>query len=52
MATQKKLRQRVYGVVRSTFIIDPEGKIAAVWDKVKVKGHVEAVREKLSELES
>ena len=40
------------GVVRSTFIIDPEGNIAAVWDKVRVKGHVDAVKEKLVELQS
>jgi hypothetical protein len=32
-----------WGVVRSTFLIDPEGKVAHVWRKVKVKGHVEAV---------
>ena len=44
----KKFMGREYmGVVRSTFIIDPDGKIAAVWEKVRVKGHVEAVREKL-----
>ena len=48
---KKNYGREYMGVVRSTFIIDPEGKIAAVWDKVKVKGHVEAVREKLSELE-
>ncbi len=40
------------GVVRSTFIINPKGEIAALWTKVKVKGHVEAVKEKLKELQS
>ncbi len=35
------------GVVRSTFIIDPEGKVAAVWSNVKVKGHVDDVKAKL-----
>ena len=39
------------GVVLSTFIINPEGKIAAVWDKVRVKGHVEEVKAKLEELQ-
>ena len=39
-----------FGVARTTFLIDPKGKIAHVWEKVKVKGHVEAVAEKLSEL--
>ncbi len=38
------------GIVRSTFIIDPDGKIQAIWDNVKVKGHSEAVKAKLAEL--
>jgi peroxiredoxin Q/BCP len=47
----KKMCGREYmGVVRSTFIIDPDGKIAASWSKVRVKGHVGKVREKLEEL--
>jgi len=47
----KKMCGREYmGVVRSTFIIDPDGKVAAIWEKVRVKGHVEKVREKLFEL--
>lgn len=41
------------GIVRSTFLIDPEGKVAAVWKKVKARGHAEAVlalcREKIAE---
>jgi peroxiredoxin Q/BCP len=39
-----------WGVVRSTFLIDPKGKIGHVWPKVKVAGHVEEVRKKLIEL--
>ena len=39
------------GVVRSTFLIDPDGKIVAIWDKVKVKGHAQDVMSKLSELQ-
>lgn len=31
------------GVIRSTFLIDPQGKIAKVWPNVKVDGHVEKV---------
>ncbi len=47
----KKFMGREYmGVVRSTFIIDPDGNVAAAWEKVRVKGHVEAVREKLEEM--
>ncbi|BDY12730.1 thioredoxin-dependent thiol peroxidase [Hydrogenimonas cancrithermarum] len=49
----KKLYGKEYeGVIRSTFIIDPEGNVAAVWPKVRVKGHVEAVKEKLQELKT
>ncbi|WP_170572257.1 peroxiredoxin [Ruegeria atlantica] len=33
------------GIQRSTFIIDGEGKIAKVWRKVKVPGHVDEVLE-------
>lgn len=48
----KKMYGREYmGVMRSSFIIDPEGKIAHIWPKVRVKGHVEAVMEKLVELQ-
>lgn len=38
------------GVQRATFLIDKNGKIAAVWPKVKVQGHVEQVAAKLGEL--
>ena len=38
------------GVIRSTFIIDPESNIAHQWEKVKVRGHVDEVKSKLSEL--
>lgn len=48
----KKMYGREYmGVMRSTYIIDPEGKIAYIWPKVRVNGHVEAVMEKLVELQ-
>ena len=39
------------GVVRSTFLVDPEGRIAHAWKRVKVADHVEAVIEKLAELQ-
>ncbi len=48
---EKKNYGKTYmGIQRATFLINKEGKIAAVWPKVKVKGHVDEVREKLSEL--
>jgi peroxiredoxin Q/BCP len=31
------------GVIRATFLIGPDGRIAKVWPKVKVPGHVEEV---------
>lgn len=47
---KKNYGKEYMGVVRSTFIINPDGNIAASWDKVRVKGHIEAVKEKLTEL--
>ena len=38
------------GVQRATFLIDKRGKIAAVWPKVKVAGHVDDVIAKLKEV--
>lgn len=40
----KKFMGKEYmGIIRSTFLINSDGKIAFVWPKVKVKGHVENV---------
>ncbi len=39
------------GTQRATFLIDKKGKVAAVWPKVKVDGHVEAVAEAMAELD-
>ncbi len=37
----KKFMGREYmGIKRTTFLIDPEGRIAKVWPKVRVKDHV------------
>ncbi len=38
------------GVIRSTALIDPEGKVVRHWAKVKAAGHADAVRAKLAEL--
>jgi thioredoxin-dependent peroxiredoxin len=38
------------GVIRSTLLIDPRGKVAYHWPNVKAAGHAEKVREKLAEL--
>ncbi|MCG7626650.1 peroxiredoxin [Epibacterium sp. MM17-32] len=38
------------GIERSTFLIDGDGKIARIWRKVKVPGHVEDVLEAVKAL--
>jgi peroxiredoxin Q/BCP len=38
------------GIVRSTFLIDPSGKVAKVWKQVKVDGHDEQIFQALAEL--
>lgn len=41
---EKSTFGRTYmGVVRSTFLIDKAGRIAGIWDNVRLKGHVDAV---------
>lgn len=40
--------RRYMGVERSTFLIDGDGKVARVWRKVRVPGHVEEVLEALA----
>jgi peroxiredoxin Q/BCP len=43
--------KHVEGVIRSTVVIDPAGRVAHHWAKVKAAGHAEAVRQKLAELQ-
>ena len=40
------------GVIRSTVLIDPQGKVAKHWKRVKTKGHADSVRKALEELQS
>lgn len=35
--------KKVMGTIRSTFLIDAKGKLAAIWSPVKVAGHAEEV---------
>ena len=45
---EKSLYGRKFlGVTRATFLIDTEGKLARVWPKVKVDGHVKEILESL-----
>lgn len=39
------------GIKRSTYIIDPKGKVVKVWKAVKAKGHAQKVLEKVQELQ-
>ena len=40
----KKFMGRSYqGIVRSTFLIGPDGKVQQIWDNVKVKNHAAEV---------
>lgn len=44
--TEKQLYGKKFmGMVRTTYLLDSEGRIARLWDKVKVKGHAEEVLE-------
>jgi peroxiredoxin Q/BCP len=48
--TKKMYGKEVKGVIRSTYLIDPRGKVAHAWTRVKAAGHAAKVREKLAEL--
>ncbi len=48
---EKKMSGRTYfGIIRSTFLIDGEGKVSRAWRKVRVAGHVDEVLEALEAL--
>jgi len=40
------------GVARRTFLVDPDGRIAKVWEKVKPEGHATEVLEALDDLQA
>ncbi len=45
--------RKYMGIVRSTFVIDPSGRVARIFDNVRIKGHVAkvlaAVEEKMAQ---
>jgi peroxiredoxin Q/BCP len=41
-----------WGVARTTFLIDPDGRVARVWPKVKPEGHAADVISALDELQA
>ncbi|MGD8922177.1 MAG: thioredoxin-dependent thiol peroxidase [Candidatus Zixiibacteriota bacterium] len=46
---KKNYGKEYHGVVRTTFLINPNGRIEHIWEKVKARGHAEAVQEFLTE---
>lgn len=44
--------KRYQGIIRSTFIIDPQGRIAEAWYNVKAAGHAQKVAARLAELQA
>lgn len=49
--TEKSMYGRKYmGVERTTFLIGPDGRIARIWNKVKVPGHAQEVLEAVKSL--
>ena len=49
--SKKKFMGREFmGIVRTTFLIDPKGKIVKIWDNVKVKDHAKEVLDTLKNL--
>jgi peroxiredoxin Q/BCP len=51
---QEKMRygRKYMGIVRTTYLIGPEGKVARRWDKVQVDGHAEEVAAAVKDLAS
>ena len=44
---KKRGGREYFGTVRSTYLIDPEGRIAQIWFNVKAQGHAEQVLQTL-----
>ena len=44
--------KKYMGVARTTFLIDPEGRVARIWQKVKPEGHAADVLARLDELQA
>jgi thioredoxin-dependent peroxiredoxin len=45
----KKFMGRTFlGIVRSTYLIGPDGKLEKIWDKVSAKGHAAEVFDEIS----
>jgi len=42
--------KKTVGVIRSTVLIDPDGKVAHHWTRARAKGHADQVRRRLEDL--
>jgi peroxiredoxin Q/BCP len=49
---KKNYGREYMGIVRTTLIIDPDGNVAEIWEKVRVKEHVAKVKARLAELQA
>jgi len=47
---KKRCGRESWGIVRTTFLISPTGKIEKIWENVKVDGHAEDVKCELKNL--
>ena len=50
-AKKKFVGKEYMGIVRSTFLIDPKGKIVKIWNNVRVKDHAKEVLETLKNIQ-
>lgn len=50
IAEKSMFGKKYMGIERSTFLIDKIGKVAQIWRKVQVKGHVQEVLKELKKL--
>ena len=49
-AKKKFMGREFMGIVRTTFLINPNGKIVKIWDNVKVKDHAKGVLDTLKSI--
>ena len=49
-AKKKFMGREFMGILRTTFLIDPSGKIIKIWDNVKVKDHAKEVLDTLKKI--
>ena len=50
-AKKKFMGREFMGVIRSTFLINPNGRIVKIWDNVKIKDHAKEVLDTLKNIQ-